>query len=600
MFSLRQVSNTPKKVTHINTVYDRRLGKDPKRKAYLRAQAHVKNTKYVNDPLSPFEIEIIYKEILERLERSQNPPNESYEAVPAKRPLATIIKEYEHLADISVFDDYPELDLGILKTPEAQEYIFQSYPSQRETILKLYQEMIQRLIDFDSNQKETTSGKSREEIKQQYKTMPLEDLVIAYKQRAETAIKNDKGQETEKYPFAQKTDIDLDIFKGKHVREYITNIQKKNRERHNPRTTNQWTSWLPWNWSIWNWNFWSWSKKAAQPQQSESLPQPPTRPKTSTAFSRANSAAQPITSSTTTNKNNTPIPGLTDQKAEGDGHCFYNAVAIGREAQNISRTANNYRGSVADYIRENPQNELVINTLTTTKVTNPEITDTEALANKIQGGQWADDFEINALMRVLKQLIVVVGPKGDVKNLTHITDLFTEAKTNPYGTAKEILNSTPIFVRYNDEDHYDALVVQKPEDAKTIFTRLTGLDLAAVNSFDVSLDTNAIPHVAGALTTTPVRGLSVETACPPYATTATPATVVASAKIHGSPRQTNDQASTPSAKSRRSSATSSTNSGNGGNIARKIDFTGLPFATEAMSAAEKETPNNDTPFVGIV
>ncbi len=93
------------------------------------------------------------------------------------------------------------------------------------------------------------------------------------------------------------------------------------------------------------------------------------------------------------------IPGLTYQKVLGDGHCLLQAVELYvNEDQAFPRSI------VAAHLKNN------IDYFGASIV----LAEEEIIENNIQaireGKKWADDIEIEVLMRVLNRPIVVNGP----------------------------------------------------------------------------------------------------------------------------------------------------------------------------------------------
>ncbi len=143
-----------------------------------------------------------------------------------------------------------------------------------------------------------------------------------------------------------------------------------------------------------------------------------------------------------------PVPaGLTYKKVPGDGHCFYHAVAL-----YLGSTQEELRRVTAEYIEGNRDDfEPYIN---------------DSFDNYIQGirseSAWAGHIEINALMHHLNQPIVVIDPNNAVRNLRR------ENLTQENGSLVE----DPIFVRYNNHNHYDSLILNNTVSVQTILEDL--------------------------------------------------------------------------------------------------------------------------------
>jgi OTU-like cysteine protease len=71
-----------------------------------------------------------------------------------------------------------------------------------------------------------------------------------------------------------------------------------------------------------------------------------------------------------------------------------------------------------------------------------------------EGIEWASHVEIEVLMRLLDRPIMVVGPNGRLRN------------DAPH------FRGEPIFVYYNDHNHYDALLLTGTKQARAILNDL--------------------------------------------------------------------------------------------------------------------------------
>ncbi|OGT06352.1 MAG: hypothetical protein A2X78_04030 [Gammaproteobacteria bacterium GWE2_37_16] len=135
--------------------------------------------------------------------------------------------------------------------------------------------------------------------------------------------------------------------------------------------------------------------------------------------------------------------GLVLQVVPGDGHCLYRAVSYylqhGEDpawlrriiAANIEANRERYRQLIPD--------DMSLEEYTA------ELRNTNA---------FTDDLEINVLMRLLDRPIVIIGSDGEIINPNEI-DVYYDNLGNVHPYTGE-----PIFVFYNGEDHYDALLLQ--------------------------------------------------------------------------------------------------------------------------------------------
>lgn len=137
--------------------------------------------------------------------------------------------------------------------------------------------------------------------------------------------------------------------------------------------------------------------------------------------------------------------GLSFVSIPGDGHCLYSAVRLstGLDVQTLrDRAVENLREQDEDYF------------------TNNEITGGKATyLAKVTTIEWADNISIIALMRSLRRPICVVGRDGTLRNAGDIA-------------STDGLSGAPIFVIFNDRDHYDALIEDGERPACDIFNDL--------------------------------------------------------------------------------------------------------------------------------
>lgn len=126
--------------------------------------------------------------------------------------------------------------------------------------------------------------------------------------------------------------------------------------------------------------------------------------------------------------------GLTHQPIPGDGHCLYHAVAI----YTNDGDQQGLRNRVANHIADHLVHFQGFIPLMAGQTIEQYIVDIRS------GREWASHIEIMALMRVLNQPIVIIGPDGRIRNR---------------GDIEGFDLNHPIFVYYNDHNHYDALVI---------------------------------------------------------------------------------------------------------------------------------------------
>lgn len=138
------------------------------------------------------------------------------------------------------------------------------------------------------------------------------------------------------------------------------------------------------------------------------------------------------------------IPGLSYQQVPGDGHCLFHAVGlhVGQDQASLRRLAAEHLENHKDFYRA-------------------FIPAGQALENYIQvlkeGKEWADNIEIEILMRVLDRQIIVIGPDGNIQNRD---------------TLERRFNGEPIFVFYNGRDHYDAFLREGEITSQSIINYL--------------------------------------------------------------------------------------------------------------------------------
>jgi len=129
-----------------------------------------------------------------------------------------------------------------------------------------------------------------------------------------------------------------------------------------------------------------------------------------------------------------------------DGHCLYNAVAlyIGKEVSFLRRL-------VAETLEHNIEEYRPYILLPFGKTIREYIEDIR------NTNEWAGDLEITILSKLLDRSIITIGPNGKITN-TQVLD--------------EHRNGEPIFVHYNNINHYDGMVLQDGYIGKDILAKL--------------------------------------------------------------------------------------------------------------------------------
>ena len=129
-----------------------------------------------------------------------------------------------------------------------------------------------------------------------------------------------------------------------------------------------------------------------------------------------------------------------------DGHCLYNAVALylGKEVSFL-------RKIVAETLESNIEIYRPYILLPVGKTIKDYIEDIR------NTNEWAGDLEITILSELLDRPIITIGPNGKITN-TQVLD--------------QHRNGEPIFVYYNNINHYDGMVLQDGYTGKDILTKL--------------------------------------------------------------------------------------------------------------------------------
>lgn len=140
------------------------------------------------------------------------------------------------------------------------------------------------------------------------------------------------------------------------------------------------------------------------------------------------------------------VPGLIYQPIPGDGHCLYNAVAIHTNSGDVGLL----RNMVSAHLENNLEEFREFIPLDPGQTVEKYL---EAVRN---GNEWASHVEIEVLMRVLNRPILVITPDASVRNPADM----------------QRFNGKPIFVLYNDRDHYDALLLDDGYTVEDILEKL--------------------------------------------------------------------------------------------------------------------------------
>lgn len=135
------------------------------------------------------------------------------------------------------------------------------------------------------------------------------------------------------------------------------------------------------------------------------------------------------------------IPGLVYEKVPGDGHCLFHAVGY-----HVSQDQASLRKIVATHLEGNKNDFRAVIEIEGQTI--------EKYIESIRNGkEWADNIEIEVLMRVLERPIIVIGPDLKIRNQEVLEKRF---------------HREPIFVLYNGNNHYDAFLRAEGANAKSI------------------------------------------------------------------------------------------------------------------------------------
>ncbi|MDR3491307.1 MAG: hypothetical protein P4M12_04585 [Gammaproteobacteria bacterium] len=138
------------------------------------------------------------------------------------------------------------------------------------------------------------------------------------------------------------------------------------------------------------------------------------------------------------------IDGLDFERMLGDGHCLYHAVAV-----YLEKDQQTLRTELADLLETTPDKYK--------DVIEASGKDFKSYIQGIRTKEWADHLEIVMLMTLLNRPIVIIEPGGKIRNKDDIERLKSEK---------------PIFVYYNDVDHYDSFTLKSNKDGREILNRL--------------------------------------------------------------------------------------------------------------------------------
>jgi PAS domain S-box-containing protein len=147
------------------------------------------------------------------------------------------------------------------------------------------------------------------------------------------------------------------------------------------------------------------------------------------------------------------LEGLSYQRVEGDGSCFYYALALycGLDKEQLRALAGegleDQSGALRQFV--------------------PHISEEEfnTYVARVKINSDAEQPEIEALGRIFNRPIIIIGPDSQILNPDILTD---KAFFSPTG---DVL-ADPIFVYYNGINHYDALTIRSEFDGRNILRAL--------------------------------------------------------------------------------------------------------------------------------
>ena len=200
-------------------------------------------------------------------------------------------------------------------------------------------------------------------------------------------------------------------------------------------------------------------KKEAQTSDMAATPKLTASPSSTSSGLLSSSLVPPTNSSSAL-----AISGLSNQAIPGDGHCLFSAVAL-----YTVQTQQFLRNIVAAHLEHN-LDEFRAFIQPAAGKTIPEY-----LHSVREGKEWADNIDIEVLMRVLNRPIVVIGPEGNIRNRVDI---------------QRFKGKEPIFVNYNGHNHYDAFLLREGHASHEILQRLMQADETYLSDNRVALPTS--------------------------------------------------------------------------------------------------------------
>lgn len=142
---------------------------------------------------------------------------------------------------------------------------------------------------------------------------------------------------------------------------------------------------------------------------------------------------------------NQQLPGLMFQEIPKDGHCLYHAVGV-----YVGQGQDHLRKLVADYISCNLDSLVDFLDLT------PNQSVEDYLRGVCLGKEWATHVEIEILMRLLRRPILVTDSACQVVNIADAGRF----------------EGDPIFVAYNEHNHYNAWLLNGELSPREILSEI--------------------------------------------------------------------------------------------------------------------------------
>ena len=137
--------------------------------------------------------------------------------------------------------------------------------------------------------------------------------------------------------------------------------------------------------------------------------------------------------------------GLEFQTIPGDGHCLFRAVGL-----YLNQDPLYLRRIVAAHLEENAQDYRAF------RPPGTEEAFSAYLENLRNGKEWGDHIEIQVLQRLTDRPIIIIRPNA---NPTIPDDL-------------DYYHGVPIFLYYNDRDHYDVFILREGYDSRQILNSI--------------------------------------------------------------------------------------------------------------------------------